>query len=229
MKDSTITENIDIQQCWNRIRQAQVFKSVSYPVWKYLQGQNVEAVVDRQREVLCDVLLASSLEAEDPKIAFAVRDAESVLKNILMLEFTGVLSLSNVKKHYSLVSPREPIVGCSVHFGEPKDELAVAVSLESAMAVNIASAGIACWACLGTTGMRTLRIPERVRKVCIYADMDPTEVMQEAAQSLAQRLRAQDCQAEVRFPPCSELGLSGRVSWHNAWMLVGCQCVRLES
>ncbi|WP_274955638.1 hypothetical protein [Duodenibacillus massiliensis] len=70
MKDSTITENIDIQQCWNRIRQAQVFKSVSYPVWKYLQGQNVEAVVDRQREVLCDVLLASSLEAED--LAFLI-------------------------------------------------------------------------------------------------------------------------------------------------------------
>lgn len=113
----------------------------------------------------------------------------------------------------------------SMHFGEPRDELAVAVSLESAMAVNIASAGIACWACLGATGMRTLRIPDRVRKVCIYADMDPTEVMQEAAQSLAQRLRAQGCQAEIRFPPCSELGLSGCVSWHDAWIFAGC-CFR---
>ena len=228
MKDSITTENIDIQQCWNRIRQAQIFKSVTYPVWQYLQGQNVEAVVDCQREVLGDVLLASPLEAEEPKIAFAVRDSTGILKNILMLEFTGVLSLFNVKKHYSLVSPHEPIVGCSVHFGEPKDELAVAVSLESAMAVNIASVGIACWACLGTTGMRTLRIPERVRNVCIYADMDPTEEMQEATQTLAQHLRTQGCQAEIRFPPCSELGLSGRVSWHDTWMLVGCQCVQLE-
>ena len=84
MKDSTITENIDIQQCWNRIRQAQVFKSVSYPVWKYLQGQNVEAVVDRQREVLCDVLLARSHEAEDPKNAIAERDAETQKKLTLI-------------------------------------------------------------------------------------------------------------------------------------------------
>ena len=75
-----------------------------------------------------------------------------------------------------------------MHFGELRDELVVAVSLESAMAVNIASAGIACWACLGTTGMRKLRIPERVRKICICADMDPLEVMQEAARSVLRPL-----------------------------------------
>lgn len=69
-----------------------------------------------------------------------MRDSTGVLKNILMLKFTGVLSLSNVKKHYSLMIPQEPIVGCSVHFGEPKDELTV--SLGSAMAVKIASVGI---------------------------------------------------------------------------------------
>lgn len=93
----------------------------------------MEAVVNRQREVLGAVPLASPIEAEDPKIAFALRDAESVLKNILMLEFTGILLLSNVKKHYSLVSSQGPIVGCSVHFGEPKDELAVAMRVGSAM------------------------------------------------------------------------------------------------
>jgi hypothetical protein len=140
---------------------------IPYPIWQYLQGQNVEALEDRKEQFLNDVRLASSLEEEIVRIAFALRDCDGNIANILSLELEGLLRPCNVRKRYELILKDAPIVGASVHFGEPNKRFGIAVSVESAMSLVIATNGMRCWACLGSTGLRTLQMPETVREVCV--------------------------------------------------------------
>ena len=216
----------ELEQEWNRLT-SHIMGSTPYPVWQYIQGQNVEALVGRREQFLKDIKLASSLEEKESRIAFAVRDCAGKLVNILVLRLEGTSLLANVGKHYQLISKDASIASASVHFGEPAEELGVAVSVESAMALVIATNGVPCWACLGPTGLRTLQVPERVTKVHIFCDVDPSGVMQEAAEALATRLQETGRKVTVLTPPCAALGLSGKVCWHDAWMMAGCDLLHL--
>lgn len=69
---------------------------------------------------------------------------------------------------YGVFFEHIPLVGESVHFGELNEILCVAANVESAMALCIATNGLPCWVCLGPTGVRTLKPPEKVRKVLIF-------------------------------------------------------------
>lgn len=211
----------ELEQEWNSLM-SDLMGSTPYPVWQYLQGQNVEALVDRREQFLKDIKLASSLEEKESRIAFAVRDCEGKLVNILVLELEGLSLLANVGKHYQLTSDTS-IAGASVHFGEPKEELGIAVSVESAMALVIATNGVPCWACLGAAGLKTLQVPETVQEVCIFCDTEPSGVLEEAAAALAERLQKTGRTVKVLTPPCAALGLSGKVCWHDVWMWTGNQ------
>lgn len=216
----------ELEHDWNNLT-SHIMGSTPYPIWQYLQGQNVEALIDRREQFLKDIKLASSLEEKKPQIAFAVRDCAGKLVNILRLKLDGLVLLANVNKHYQLLSKEASIAGASVHFGEPQEELSVAVSVESAMALVIATNGVPCWACLGPTGLRTLQVPETVKKVRIFCDVEPSGEMQEAAAALAIRLQETGCNVTVLTPPCAALGLSGKVCWHDAWMMTGCDLLHL--
>lgn len=216
----------ELEHEWDRLT-SHLLGITPYPAWKYLQGQNVEALVDRREQFLKDIKLASSLEEQESRIAFAVRDCAGKLANILLLELDGLSLLGNVGKHYRLLSKDTSIVGASVHFGEPEEELGVAVSVESAMALVLATNGMPCWACLGPTGLKTLKVPETATKVRIFCDVEPSGVMQEAAEALTTRLQETGHTATVFTPPCVALGLSGHVGWHDAWMRAGCDLLHL--
>ena len=116
----------ELEHEWGRLT-SHLLGITPYPAWKYLQGQNVEALVDRREQFLKDIKLASSLEEQESRIAFAVRDCAGKLANILLLELDGLSLLGNVGKHFRLLSKDTSIVGASVHFGEPEEELGVAV------------------------------------------------------------------------------------------------------
>lgn len=215
----------ELEQDWNNLT-SHIMGSTPYPIWQYLQGQNVEALIDRREQFLKDIKLASSLEEKESRIAFAVRDCAENLVNILVLELDGLILLANVEKRYRLATEAS-IAGASVHFGEPQEELGIAVSPESAMALVIATNGVPCWACLGSTGLKTLNVPETVKNVRIFCDVEPSGVMQEAAEALAARLQETSRTVKVLTPPCAALGLSGKVCWHDAWMMTGCDLLHL--
>lgn len=215
----------DLEQEWDRLMW-HLMGSTPYPVWQYLQGQNVEALVNHREQFLKDIKLASSLDEKEPQIAFAVRDCEGKLVNILRLKLDGLVLLTNVGKHYQLTSDAS-IAGTSVHFGEPQEELGVAISVESAMALVIATNGVPFWACLGPTGLKTLQVPETVRKVRVFCDVEPSGVMQEAATALSTRLQETGRTVTVLTPPCAALGISGKVCWHDAWMMAGSDLLHL--
>ena len=224
--NKTTTLTAELEQKWNRLT-SHFLGITPYPVWQYLQGQNVEALVDRREQFLKDIKLASSLEERVPRIAFAVRDCAGNPVNILLLELDGLILLATVGRRYRLLSKDASIAGASVHFGEPNEELSVAVSVESAMAIVIATNGVPCWACLGPTGLKTLKVPETVTKVRIFCDVEPSGIMEEAAAVLADRIKKTGRTVFVLTPPCSALGLVGKVCWHDAWMMAGRELLHL--
>ena len=72
-----------------------------------------------------------------------------------------------------------------------------------------------------------LKVPETVKNVRVFCDVEPSGVMQEAAEALATRLQETGRKVTVLTPPCAALGLSGHVRWHDAWMMAGCGLLHL--
>jgi putative DNA primase/helicase len=64
-----------------------------------------------------------------------------------------------------------PCRGGAVRLGEPEDVLMVGEGIETCLAAMLAS-GTPTWAALSTSGLRSLDLPDRVRKVIVLADGD---------------------------------------------------------
>ena len=101
--NNTPASTKDLEQEWDRLMW-HLMGSTPYPVWKYLQGQNVEALVNRREQFLKNIKPVSSLDEKETQIAFAVRDCAGKLVNILRLKLDGLVLLANVGKHYQLTS-----------------------------------------------------------------------------------------------------------------------------
>lgn len=81
------------------------------------------------------------------------------------------------------------INGAAVRLDEPTDELAVTEGLETGLAVRLSTAK-PLWAALSCGNLEKLWLPERVRRVSVYADNDADGEFsgQVSAYTLAQRL-----------------------------------------
>lgn len=90
------------------------------------------------------------------------------------------------------------LVGSSFHIGEPEDYLQVAEGIETAMAVHQMTGGQPTWASVTSTLMKSMLVPDWVKRVMIFADYDDAGI--EAAEALAGRLEAQGIEATIRLP-----------------------------
>jgi putative DNA primase/helicase len=81
------------------------------------------------------------------------------------------------------------INGAAVRLDEATDELAITEGIETALAVRLRTSK-PTWAALNCGNLERLWVPERVRRVCIYADNDANAEFagQSSAYLLAQRL-----------------------------------------
>jgi putative DNA primase/helicase len=68
------------------------------------------------------------------------------------------------------------------------------------------------WSAISTTGLMSLHVPKRFRRVIVAADNDANGAGEQAANVLARRLRKQGVAVQVRMPP--EVG----TDW-NDWLL----------
>ncbi len=76
-----------------------------------------------------------------------------------------------------------------MHLGEPKEQLAVAEGIETAL--SVVATGVACWSYLSAHGIEIVEVPKGVETVFIYADKDQSETGQKAAENLRKRLLKQ--------------------------------------
>ena len=109
----------------------------------------------------------------------------------------------------NVVSPKKMTMrsalsrGGAIRLFAPREVLAVAEGIETALAVRAAT-GLPAWAAVSATLMESLEVPAVVREVRIFADKDENGRGLRAAEVLAKRLRRAGLEARIHLP-------SGRV------------------
>ena len=94
------------------------------------------------------------------------------------------------------------LAGGAVRLAEPEPgrPLLVGEGIESTAAAMLLF-DLPGWAALGTSGLRSIELPEHVRDVVIAADRDAGGEGQAAAVALAERLQAEGREVEIQLPP----------------------------
>ena len=125
-----------------------------------------------------------------PTMLAAVRDVTGQLVTVhrTLLTGDGHKADVNVPKRLMRLPDGRTITGCAIRFGEPREVLALAEGIETALSVVVAT-GLPCWACICAHGLEAVVIPDGVREVLIFADKDRSLTGERAAQVLAERLK----------------------------------------
>lgn len=91
--------------------------------------------------------------------------------------------------------------GGAVRLASHGDRLGIAEGIETALSVQ-QSASLPMWACLSTSGLQNVVVPDDVREVIICADNDPPGL--KAAHTAAERLTALGKRVRISTPPQDE-------------------------
>jgi len=107
--------------------------------------------------------------------------------------------------------------GPAIRLFESTEELAIAEGIETALAIH-RRWGKPVWATYSASNMEHVRIPAKVRRICIYADNDASFTGQAAAYALARRLKAEEKKTRRRdvqvFVPSR-----ADTDWADVWVL----------
>ncbi len=114
------------------------------------------------------------------------------------------------------------VTGCAIRLGGMPDNgvLGVAEGIETALAV-IRATGMPCWSLISTGIMTSVKIPDTVHTVIIWADLDASLGGQMAAETLKNRLVEEGYRVIVMLPqrPIPENGKS--VDWNDVLLQDG--------
>jgi len=88
--------------------------------------------------------------------------------------------------------------GGAIRLASHAERLGIAEGIETALSVQQAT-GLPMWACLSTSGLQNIILPDDVREVVICADNDPPGLR--AAQAAAERLHNAARKVKIALPP----------------------------
>lgn len=88
--------------------------------------------------------------------------------------------------------------GGAVRLASVGETLAVAEGIETGLSVQQAT-DIPTWACLSTSGLMTICVPDEVKNIVVFADNDPSGV--KAANEAAENLREDGRVVQIALPP----------------------------
>ncbi|MNR71563.1 Zinc-binding domain of primase-helicase [compost metagenome] len=108
----------------------------------------------------------------------------------------GKAPVDNCKK---MMSPCAELRGAAIKLFQAGDVLGVAEGIETALAAHAISR-MPVWSCISATLMELVDIPDSVRKVVIWADLDHSKRGLQAAEKLAARLREAGKEVEICLP-----------------------------
>ena len=111
------------------------------------------------------------------------------------------------------------INGAAVRLDEATDELALTEGIETALAVRLRT-GKPTWAAINCGNLERIWIPERVRRVCIYADNDADAEFagQASAYILAQRLVREAKKAGIHRTVEVFVPRQAGTDWADIWL-----------
>ncbi len=191
---------------------------------RYLKHRGL-ALIDEERLVnirfnrFCRI---PDSEQTFPGMIAAVRDIAGRLINVhsTLLTEDGFKAALEVPKRLCKQPSDSTISGCAIHFGEPKEVLALAEGIETALSVVVGT-GLPCWSCISANGLISVQIPPEVEHVYIYADKDRSGVGQEAAKKLRQRLLSDGIHADIVSVPYAIPANTKGIDWNDVLVNYG--------
>lgn len=97
------------------------------------------------------------------------------------------------------------IRGGAVRLYMANDELILTEGIETALALYV-SLNKPVWACVSAGGLEAVKIPHTVQRVIIGSDNDKTQVGQNAAKALAERLSSENARREIKVIVPKQVG-----------------------
>lgn len=119
-----------------------------------------------------------------------------------------------------MMSPHSEIRGAAIKLFPAGEVLGVAEGIETALAVH-AITRMPMWSCVSATLMELVDIPDSVKHVVIWADLDRSQRGLEAADTLADRLEAQGKTVEIFLPQGAIPEGSKGVDWLDVMLTQG--------
>lgn len=135
-----------------------------------------------------------------PCLVAPIRDKDDNVVSLHRIFLTDEGAKAPVPDAKKMMSPCGELRGAAIKlFPATGDVLGVAEGIETALAVHAISR-MPVWSCVSATLMELVDIPEHVKKVVIWADLDNSKRGLEAAEKLAQRLEEQGKVVEIYLP-----------------------------
>jgi len=190
-----------VRRVWSKSRQV----TSGDPVDRYLRGRGIH-LDEFPRVLRLHPALAYWVEKEFkgcyPAMIALLEgpqgDLVSAHRTYLAPNGSGKAPVPDPKK---LMSPDLPgrTRGAAIRLYEPREVLAVAEGIETALAVH-ACTGLPCWATISAGGMKSVEIPDSVSLVIICADHDASQTGERAGKVLARRILAEGRRCKLLMP-----------------------------
>ena len=124
--------------------------------------------------------------------AWPEREVNAVHRTFLMADGSKKAQVLNPKLMLG------PCSGAAVRLAPAGDELVLAEGIETALSI-LQATGTPTWACLSTSGLKTVLLPPEVKTVTIAADGDSAG--EKAAEEAASRLYREGRKVKIARPP----------------------------
>ena len=110
------------------------------------------------------------------------------------------------------------VSGAAIRLYPAGETLSIAEGIETCLAVRLGT-GQPVWSTITAGGMETLQLPDKIRTVNIWCDLDRSGAGQKAAESLASRLTLEGRVVRIMIPPGPiQNGCKG-LDWLDIWNL----------
>ena len=92
-----------------------------------------------------------------------------------------------------------PVKGNAIQLDRPEETVAITEGLETGLAVREAT-GLPTLVAISSSGLKAVQLPDPVKTVHIWGDLDPNQIGQNSAQELANRLIGEERTVYVHLP-----------------------------
>ena len=194
------------------------------PLLRYLQRRGLSEVDEDALKNLRfeERFFDSESRQWHPTMLAAVRDVTGQLVTVHRTLLTGDGHKADVvvPKRLMRLPDGRTITGCAIRFGEPREVLALAEGIETALSVVFAT-GLPTWSCISATGLRQVVIPSGVKRVLIFSDKDRSCTGARSAQELCCRLQAQGIEVAIEAVPLNIPKAEKSIDWNDVLVRMG--------
>jgi hypothetical protein len=155
-----------------------------------------------------------------PCLLAPIRNSDGKIVSVHRIFLTPQGEKAPVPDAKKMMAMCDNIVGSAIRLFEPGEVLGVAEGIETALAAHAISR-MPVWSCVSAPLLESVEIPDIVKTVVIWADLDVSGRGAQAADTLANKLEKQGKRVEICMPVQRIPEGSKGLDWLDVLMIYG--------